>query len=139
MARKLLRWVALAAFCAAFGFAGSVGGMSLMADSLRGAQGPPGEPGLEGPTGAPGAPGKRGPAGPPGDLSAVESDVALLKSSLTRLTPRVADLEEQVEAPPSSTVCQRGVPTTVVTEAQLTRAGKNLALSTTKKMITPCQ
>jgi hypothetical protein len=126
-------------FCAAFGFAGSVGGMSLMADSLRGAQGPQGEPGLEGPAGTPGTPGERGPAGPRGDVSAVESQVALLRSTLNRLTPRVADLEEQADAPLPSTLCQRGVATSVVTDAQLTRAGNNLALSTTKRTITPCQ
>jgi hypothetical protein len=139
MARKLLRWVALAVFCAAFGFAGSVGGMSLMADSLRGAQGPQGEQGIEGPQGTPGTPGARGPAGPRGDVSSVESQVALLRSTVNRLTPRVADLEERADAPPSSTLCQRGVPTSVVTDAQLTRAGNNLALSTTKRTITPCQ
>ena len=131
---KVMRWVALAAFCAVFGFVGSVVGIRLMADDLRGEQGPPGVPGLVGPEGEQGI---QGEAGTPGDISSLESRIALVRTSVNKLTPRVKDLEAKVATP--STACEPGTPTEVVTSAQLTKAGKNVSLSTSKASITPCE
>jgi len=132
---KVMRWVALAAFCAVFGFAGSVVGVRLMADDLRGEQGPPGVAGLVGPQGDQGI---QGEAGTPGDISSLESRIALVRTSLNKLTPRVKDLEEEVATPPPAE-CEPGTPTEVVTSAQLTKAGRNISLSTSKASITPCE
>ena len=93
---KVMRWVALAAFCAVFGFVGSVVGIRLMADDLRGEQGPPGVPGLVGPEGEQGI---QGEAGTPGDVSSLESRIALVRTSVNKLTPRVKDLEAKVATP----------------------------------------
>ena len=132
---KVMRWVALAAFCAVFGFVGSVVGVRLMADDLRGEQGPPGVSGLVGPQGDQGI---QGEAGTPGDVSSLESRIALVRTSLNKLTPRVKDLEAKVATPPPAG-CEPGTPTEVVTNAQLTKAGKNVSLSTSKASITPCE
>ena len=77
---KFTRLAALAMFCAAFGFGGSVGGMVLMQDDQTDAPGP------AGPTGSPGPPGQAGPAGPAAETSGLEFD-------LTQLVSRVDDLE----------------------------------------------
>ena len=98
---KVMRWVALAAFCAVFGFVGSVVGVRLMADDLRGEQGPPGVSGLVGPQGDQGI---QGEAGTPGDVSSLESRIALVRTSLNKLTPRVKDLEAKVATPPPAGV-----------------------------------
>ena len=101
---KVMRWVALAAFCAVFGFVGSVVGVRLMADDLRGEQGPPGVAGLVGPQGDQGI---QGEAGTPGDVSSLESRIALVRTSLNKLTPRVKDLETKVATPPPGRVRAR--------------------------------
>jgi len=133
---KVLRWVALAAFCAVFGFAGSVVGVKLMADDLRGEQGPAGVPGLVGPQGEQGLQGDRGEAA---DISSLESRIVLVRASLNKLMPRVKDLEAKVAEPPPAPECEPGTPIDVVTSAQLTRAGKNVSLSTSKASLTPCE
>ena len=133
---KVLRWVGLAVFCAAFGLAGAVGGIWLLADELEGEQGPPGTPGIVGSQGEVGPP---GPAGPAPDTAELESDIALLRTSVKRLTPRIDGLEDDVAAAQTSTACEPGTPTQVVTDASLTKAGDNVSLSTTKASITPCQ
>jgi hypothetical protein len=133
---KVMRWVGLAVFCAVFGFVGSVGGIKLMADELRGEQGPAGLPGIIGP---PGEQGPVGATGPAGDISSLESRVALVRTSLNKLTPRVNALETKVDTPPPAAGCEAGTPVEVVTSATLTKAGRNLSLSTSKASITPCQ
>ena len=54
----VMRGVGLAVFCAFFGLAGAVGGIWLMADDLRGQEGPPGQPGMTGPAGEAGVEGR---------------------------------------------------------------------------------
>jgi hypothetical protein len=136
MVMKVLRWVGLAAFCAVFGLAGSFVGVKLLADDLRGEQGPAGVPGLVGPQGEQGL---QGEAGAPADVTSLESRVALVRTSLNKLTPRVKDLEDKVNATPTTTACEPGTPIDVITSAQLTRAGDNVSLSTSKVAVTPCQ
>ena len=131
----VMRGVGLAVFCAFFGLAGAVGGIWLMADDLRGQEGPPGQPGMTGPAGEAGV---EGPPGPASDVSQIESEVALLRTSVRKLTPRVDDLEGDVTALQTPSGCQPGTPTEVVTDAELTRAGDNVSLSTSKASITPC-
>ncbi|MET0525202.1 MAG: collagen-like protein [Nocardioides sp.] len=136
MVLKVLRWVGLAAFCAVFGFAGSFVCVKVLADDLQGEQGPAGLPGLVGPQGETGL---QGEAGAPADVTSLESKVALVRTSLNKLTPRVKDLEAKVNAPPSTTYCTAGTAIDVITSAQLTRAGDNVSLSTSKASLTPCQ
>jgi len=76
---KFARWAALAAFCAAFGFGGSVGGVALMQDNLRG------EDGSTGPTGSQGPPGPAGPVGPAANTTGLVFDVGQLQRRLEDL------------------------------------------------------
>lgn len=82
---KIARWVTLALFCAACGFGGSVGGLALMRDDLRGERGERGEAGTSGPTGMQGPPGPTGPAGPPADLVGLTFDLDRLDKRLNAL------------------------------------------------------
>lgn len=84
---KVSRWSALALFCLVFGFVGSVGGMTLMQDDLRGEAGVEGPPG---PNGAQGPAGETGPAGASADSRRLEAD-------LVHLELRIRDLENWVE------------------------------------------
>ena len=133
MVLKVLRWVGLAAFCAVFGFAGSFVGVKVLADELQGEQGPAGLPGLIGPQGEQGL---QGEAGAPADVTSLESRVALVRTSLNKLTPRVKALETKVEEPAG---CEPGTAIDVITSAQLSHAGDNVSLSTSKASLTPCQ
>ena len=89
-------------------------------------------------TGPAGEAGVEGPPGPASDVSQIESEVALLRTSVRKLTPRVDDLEGDVTALQTPSGCDPGTPTQVVTDAELTRAGDNVSLSTSKASITPC-
>ncbi len=132
-----MRGVGLAVFCAVCGLAGAVGGIWLLQDDLRGREGPPGPAGMIGPSGEAGV---EGPPGPAADVSQLESEVALLRTSVRKVTPRVDELETDVAAVESSpSGCEPGTPIEVVTSATLTKAGDNVSLSTTKATITPCQ
>jgi hypothetical protein len=131
----VLRAAGLALFCAAFGLAGAVGGIWLMADELRGREGPQGPPGVVGPAGEAGL---EGPPGPAADVSQLESEVALLRTSVRKLTPRVDELEGDVAAIDTTSDCEPGTAVKVLTSATLTKAGRNISLSTTEASVTPC-
>jgi hypothetical protein len=133
---KLLRWVGLAVFCAVCGFAGAVGGISLMADDLTGEQGPQG---VQGVVGLQGEPGERGPRGPRGNLSKVEAQMAQIRSDLAKVGPRLDDVEAEVAAVPTDG-CTPGTPVEVVTDASLgVRPGGQAVLDVQKGSVTPCQ
>lgn len=82
--KRLARWVGLAAFCAAFGFLGSLAAVQVMASDLQG------EPGQPGPQGALGEPGLMGPPGPSANLSDAEA-------ALIELDDRVWALEDRAD------------------------------------------
>lgn len=106
-----LRWAGLAAFCLAFGFAGTLGGAWVMQDELRGPRGETGDS-VQGP---PGPPGSRGPAGESVDIpmSVAELDNVLtnLMNTQRSLITRVATLESS----PSGSLSDC-MPTQVVTD-----------------------
>lgn len=138
---KLLRWVALAMFCALCGFGGAVGGISLMTDDLQGEQGPPGEPGvagLPGVVGESGQPGQRGPRGPRGDLAQVRTRMANLREDVDAVGPRLDAVEADIAAVPTD-FCTPGTATDVVTDASLGfRPGGRAVLDVQKGSVTPC-
>jgi len=138
---KMLRWVALALFCALCGFGGAVGGVTLMSDDLRGEQGPQGEPGgagLEGTPGLAGEQGERGPRGPRGNLTKVRTQIANLREDLDAVGPRLDAVETDIAAVPTDG-CTPGTATEVVTEASLGfRPGGRAVLDVQKGSVTPC-
>lgn len=79
---KFAKWAALALFCAAFDFLGSVVAVLVAQGHLQG------EKGATGPAGPPGPRGEAGPAGQAGK----DADVARLQYVLAQLDGRVADL-----------------------------------------------
>jgi hypothetical protein len=137
--KKFLRWVALALFCALCGFAGAVGGISLMSDDLRGEQGPPGLQGNPGVEGLPGAIGERGPRGRAANVKQMEARITRVRSDLNKLGPRVDELETDIAAVPTDG-CTAGTPVEVVTGAALGIGPRGHAvLDVEKGSVTPCQ
>jgi hypothetical protein len=129
-----LRWAGLAAFCTAFGFAGSLGGLWAMNGELRGPQGQPGRDGasVQGPAGPPGP---RGAAGRPIDLpvSVAELDNVLrnLMDAQRGLIERVGDLEGGSGGGPSGDC----FPTPVVTDVQWNKYSEFAPLNVRKSVV----
>lgn len=87
---KVMHWAALGVICAILGFAGSLGGVWVMHDQLRGEPGPPG------PSGAAGERGPQGPAGPQGPPGRAAPVDLTLDFRVRDLEGRVAELEDAV-------------------------------------------
>lgn len=64
--KRWVRWCVLAVFCALWGFVGTLAGVWVLADHVRGGQGAPGTHGAAGAPGRPGADGAQGQPGPRG-------------------------------------------------------------------------
>ena len=108
----VMRGVSLAVFCAFFGLSGAVGGIWLMADDLRGQEGPPGQPGMSGPAG------EAGVEGPPGPASAPNNREGLMTpnhsgGSLTAARPLATSSDSSAVAvpgcPSGGTVASSGI------------------------------
>lgn len=102
---QILAVVALSLLC---GFAGAVGGVWLMADSLKGDTGPRGIDGLRGPSGVQGPRGLVGPQGPAGR----SLGEFVLEQHVQQ---RLQSLEDQMA---SDTGCRDGILSSVVTDVR---------------------
>lgn len=85
-----VKWSGLALFCALWGFVGTLAGVWVMADQVRGERGP------AGPQGSPGA---QGEVGPPPDMSEVTDEVetfmSMIEGSTANLNRRLEALEHE--------------------------------------------